>query len=471
MCINTYYNTRLHNIFAVVIELSFFSHKNMVKHLINKTQPLKFIVFLVLFAIAVNINAQPAGKPLSEEAKKGEDLFKKNCASCHSMNAKMTGPALAGVANKRSEEWLLKWIKNNVKLRESGDADAIAVYNENGKAAMNTFENLSDDQIKSIILYTKEWTPKETPKVLGEEKEPGFYNNNTYYILLFLIVVLIIVYYILRKTRKTLSSTLSEGDSSDKDNNKPSAFKSKLAELKKRSNPTIVALAVGSIIAGGLATYGFYFGVTEVAVQQGYAPEQPIKFSHKIHAGDYKIDCKYCHSTVEKSKQASVPSVNTCMNCHKGVQLRDKYDGQISPEIKKIYAALDYDPEKPAGEQFGPNPKPIRWVRIHNLPDHAFFNHSHHVKTVGLTCQTCHGPVQNMEVVQQYSTLQMGWCINCHRERNIDVENNPYYEKLHAKIKAEKNNKNSNYSKYFVNGKINVKAADNGALECSKCHY
>ena len=218
-----------------------------------------------------------------------------------------------------------------------------------------------------------------------------------------------------------------------------------------------------------LAVYGFNFGVTEVAVQQGYAPTQPIKYSHKLHAGDLQIDCKYCHSTAEKSKQASVPSVNTCMNCHQVVQLRDRYDGEISPEIKKIYAAMDYNADD---KTYGPNPKPIRWIRIHNLPDHAFFNHSMHVKGAGVTCQTCHGPIQTMEVVEQYATLQMGWCINCHRERKIDVENNPYYEKLHAKIKAEKDNKSSSYAKYFTkDGKVNISPAENGALECSKCHY
>jgi mono/diheme cytochrome c family protein len=445
----------------------------MVNHPSKKILRIKTIIISIVLLLNLSIFAQDGA--LTPAAAEGETLFKANCVSCHAMNSKQVGPALQGVHTRRSEEWLLKWIKNNEKLRASGDKDAIAIYNEYGGAAMNSFENLSDDQIKSIITYFKEWTPPAPKVAAGGEaatETTSFYSNNTLYILLFLIIVLVILLYVLNKTKRTLKSTVAEVEkSSDEAASAPSEFQEKIAYYKKRINPTIFKMAVGTVILGGLAAYGFYFGVTEVGVQQGYAPEQPIKYSHKLHAGELAIDCKYCHSTAEYSKQASVPSVNTCMNCHKGVQLRDKYNGEISPEIKKIYTAMDYDPDKPAGEQYGPNPKPIRWVRIHNLPDHAFFNHSMHVST-GVSCQTCHGPIQEMEVVQQFSTLQMGWCINCHRERNVDVENNPYYEKLHAKIKAEKNDKSSNYGKYFTkDGKINIKPADNGALECSKCHY
>ncbi len=443
---------------------------------INSAQVKSLLVAFLLF-LNLNLFAQPSGKPLTAEGAKGEIVFKANCAACHNMNSKAVGPALQGVAGKRTDEWLMKWIRNNEKLRASGDKDAIAVYNENGKAAMNVFENLSDDQIKSVIVYFKEWVPSKPTGVTAlspAEAKDGFFSDTTLYILLFLIIILLVVLMILRKTKRTLQGAVTEmeGPAAVDAHADEHAKPSKWAEWKKRSNPTIVGLIVGVAIAGAVGTYGYNFGATEIAVQQGYAPEQPIKFSHKIHAGDYKIDCKYCHTSVEKSKQASIPGLNTCMNCHKGVQLRDKYDGEISPEIKKIYAAMDYDPDKPNGQQFGPNPHPVRWIRIHNLPDHAYFNHSMHVKGVGLTCQTCHGPIQEMAVVQQYSTLQMGWCINCHRSRNIDVENNPYYEKLHAKIKAEKDNKSSNYSKYYTKeGKINMTAAQNGALECSKCHY
>lgn len=443
----------------------------MVNHPTKKIFQFKTVVLSIVLLLNLSVFAQDAA--LSADALAGEALFKANCTSCHAMNSKQLGPALQGVHTRRTDEWLVKWIRNNEALRASGDKDAIAIFNEYGGAAMNNFENLTEAQVGTIITYFKEWTPP-APKVVatdGAPQEVNFYSQTTLYILLFLIIVLTILLLVLRKTKNSLKSSVNEIEDEKAESSAPSAFRTKFEYYKKRTNPTIFKMAVGSIVLGGLAAYGFYFGVTEIGVQQGYAPEQPIKYSHKLHAGELGIDCKYCHSTVDKSKQASVPSVNTCMNCHKGVQLRDKYNGEISPEIKKIYAAMDYDPDKAAGEQYGNNPKPIRWIRIHNLPDHAFFNHSMHT-SAGVSCQTCHGPIQEMEVVQQYSTLQMGWCINCHRERNIDVENNPYYEKLHAKIKAEKDDKNSSYAKYFTkDGKIDIKPANNGALECSKCHY
>jgi mono/diheme cytochrome c family protein len=445
----------------------------MVKHLLKRNLKVKTIAISIVLLLANSFSAKAADNKLSPEATKGLEVFKANCVSCHAMTTKVLGPALQGVHTRHSDAWLMKWIKNNEKLRASGDKDAIAVFNENGGASMNNFENLSDEQVASVITYFKEYVPPApTGPIDGPKDAPKFYNASTLYILLFLIVILCIVLIILRRTKNSLRNTVREMEKAVEEPSEPSAWQTKMSWYRKRINPTIFKMTIGTIVLLALATYGFYFGVEEVAVQQGYKPDQPIKYSHKLHAGELQIDCKYCHSTAEKSKQASIPSVNTCMNCHKGVQLREKYNGDISPEIKKIYAAMDYDPDKPAGQQYGSNPRPIRWIRVHNLPDHAVFNHSQHVKGAGVSCQTCHGPIQEMEVVEQYATLQMGWCINCHRERNIDVENNPYYEKLHARIKAEKNNKNSPYSKYYtVDGKINMTAAQNGGLECSKCHY
>lgn len=439
----------------------------MVKHLTKRNLKVKAIAFSIVSLLNITIfsfNALAQDK-LSPAAAEGEKLFKANCVSCHAMDRKVIGPALKDVHTRRSEEWLVKWIRNNEQLRKSGDKDAIAVFNEYNQVAMNNFENLSEDQVKTLVTYFKEYkTPVKVDGPVEGGEKTSFYSDTTLYILLFLIIILLVVLFILRRTKNSLKSSYNEMTGTTEE-----AAPVVVPEWKKRINPTILKMGIGTLILGALVTYGFYFGVTEVAVQQGYAPEQPIKYSHKLHAGDLKIDCKYCHSTAEKSKQASVPSLNTCMNCHKAVQLREKYNDKVSPEISKIYAAMDFDPEKGT---YGPNPKPVRWIRIHNLPDHAYFNHSMHVKGAGVSCQTCHGPIQEMEVVQQYSTLQMGWCINCHRERKIDVENNPYYEKLHERIKADKKNNKSAYSKYFTkDGKISITPAQNGALECSKCHY
>jgi hypothetical protein len=178
-------------------------------------------------------------------------------------------------------------------------------------------------------------------------------------------------------------------------------------------------------------------GMYGVGVQQGYAPKQPIAFSHKLHAGQYKVDCNYCHTGVNRGKSATIPSANICMNCH-GVIKKE------SPEIQKIYTAIEKN-------------QPIEWVRIHNLPDLAYFNHAQHVNVGGVQCQQCHGEIQTMEVVEQRSSLTMGWCIDCHRKTDVNTKGNAYYDKL-TELHAKKS-------------KEPLKVADIGGLECSKCHY
>jgi hypothetical protein len=175
-----------------------------------------------------------------------------------------------------------------------------------------------------------------------------------------------------------------------------------------------------------------------VGIQQGYQPTQPIAFSHALHAGQYEINCNYCHTSVYKSKNANIPSANICMNCHSQIK-------KESPEIQKIYRAIE-------------NNKPIEWVRIHNLPDLAYFNHSQHTQVGKIECQTCHGPIQTMDVVYQYSPLTMGWCINCHRETPLNTEGNKYYDNL-VKL-HDQANKGAAFT-----------VSSNGGTECSKCHY
>ena len=171
-------------------------------------------------------------------------------------------------------------------------------------------------------------------------------------------------------------------------------------------------------------------GLFTIGVQQGYMPTQPIAYSHELHAGQYEIDCQYCHTGVRNSKSANIPSANICMNCHAAIKPESK-------EIQKIYAAIDYDPE--TGE-YGEETQPIEWVRVHNLPDLSYFNHSQHVQVGGLECETCHGPIKEMEVVYQYSDLTMGWCINCHRETNVKSKGNDYYTNL-VELHNENNTK------------------------------
>ena len=178
-------------------------------------------------------------------------------------------------------------------------------------------------------------------------------------------------------------------------------------------------------------------GLYSIGIQQGYAPKQPIAYSHKLHAGQYKIDCNYCHTGVNKGKSATIPAANICMNCH-GVIKKE------SPEIQKIYRAIETD-------------TPIEWIRVHNLPDLAYFNHAQHVNVGNVQCQSCHGEIQKMEVVEQRSSLTMGWCIDCHRKTEVNTKDNAYYDKLVALHRKE--------------SKEPLKVANIGGLECSKCHY
>ena len=281
----------------------------------------------------------------------------------------------------------------------------------------------------------------------------SFYSESTFLALIILSVVLIAISILLYGIKRHLTVLNNE---KNKQVAEPSLYERKFRPIIEAWNPTVATLIIAGAVMLFLGAFGYKFGMEEVGVQQGYAPTQPINFSHKIHAGQYEMDCKYCHSTVEKSKSASIPSLNTCMNCHKYVKASEKYNGKTSPEIQKIYNAIGYDGDNMEYIE-GYEQKPIEWVRIHNLPDLSYFNHSQHVVVGKVECQTCHGPIQEMDKVYQFSNLQMGWCIDCHRERGIDSENNDYYEEAHKNMLAE--------------GKDYITVAENGGLECSKCHY
>jgi hypothetical protein len=291
-----------------------------------------------------------------------------------------------------------------------------------------------------------------SPEV-ASQKPSLFYTDTTFVIVLLLCILFMVIAYFLYRVKSHLDSIIEENVEGGRE---LSRYEKVVKPWLKTLNPTVTALLIGTMFGLVAFVKAYKFGMNEVGVQKGYSPTQPINFSHKIHAGKLEMDCKYCHSTAEKSKSASIPSANTCMNCHKYITMEAKYGGKVSPEIEKIYKAIGWDSENSA---YIPNykQKPIEWVRIHNLPDLAYFNHSQHVVAGKVECQTCHGPIQEMEKVSQFSSLQMDWCINCHKERSVDVANNKYYEDLHKRLK--------------IKGKSVYTVADNGGLECGKCHY
>jgi cytochrome c2 len=384
-------------------------------------------------------------------AQDGEALFNNNCKTCHSPFEKVVGPALKGVENRHSEEWLLKWIHNAPGMIKSGDAEAVKLYNDNGKQQMTVFTNLKEDEIKAILTYIKDVKPPAaavTQKPVDEEggEEEG---GSTWIYLLGAAVVLYLVSGVLRRTQETLAHAVRKrnGIPDPVPMSRWNGFVHWARNNKK-------LLAVILIIVFMYGSVKAWYSLKDIGVTQGYRPEQPIKYSHKLHAGDMKISCIYCHSGAERGKTAGVPSLNVCMNCHKFVKQGPTGD---KTEIAKIYKALDYDPDKGT---YGPNPKPIQWTRVHNLPDLAYFNHSQHFVVGKIECQTCHGPVQDsMTVAYQYSMLTMGWCIDCHRRTPVQMANNAYYNDYHKDL----------LSKYGSDSLLTVERI--GGTECARCHY
>ncbi len=369
-------------------------------------------------------SSAPAG--LSPAAKAGKTLFNSNCAACHKLDKKLIGPALGNITDKRENDWLKAWIKDNAALRKSGDALAKEVFEENGGLPMTAFPQLSDEDLNNLLAYTKEGLNVGKNSVVSNTIVEAPKSKTPWKTFVVLAVLLVFVIWVFTKNQNGFLKILT----------------------------TIAVLL-------GVAFYGFSY-LMNVGVDKDYQPIQPIAFSHKIHAGDNKIDCQYCHSSAKHSKTSGIPSVNVCMNCHKSISeyngpVTDEYSKEFyDGEIQKIYQSIGWDSEKLQYIE-GYDQKPIEWIRIHKLPDFAYFNHSQHVNVAGVKCQKCHGPVEEMTEVYQYSPLTMGWCIDCHRDTEIDLDNG-YYKNIHEQLAQ----------KYGV---TKVTEAQMGGLECGKCHY
>ena len=410
----------------------------------------KSFTFLLFFFFTFSSLAQDVDAGKQSEGRK---LFKSLCASCHKLDKKLIGPALAGVEERRENQWLHAWIKDNAALRASGDREANAIYEEFNGSNMTAFPQLSDEQIDNILYYTTVGDPKpvaaqgDVAVVSSGESSPSWIVN-------LLAAAIVVAFLIIASLLKQVSEL--------KGAPKTPGIKGNLIDLWEgaRKNTFLKFLVV---IFGLLIGAYFVFGVLfSVGVDQGYQPIQPIAFSHQIHAGENKIDCQYCHSSAKHSKHSGIPSVNVCMNCHKNISevaADTKMEGyttaDMNKEIQKIYDAAGWDAEK---LEYTGEEKPIKWVRIHNLPDFAYFNHSQHVTVGQVECQKCHGPVEEMTELYQYAPLTMGWCINCHKETKVDLAGNEYYEKIHEQL-----------SKKYGVEKVTV--AQLGGLECGKCHY
>ncbi|SMD33151.1 Class III cytochrome C family protein [Reichenbachiella faecimaris] len=405
----------------------------------TKTVLFLSLIFSVLFTQNTAV-AQDDGIPTDEATiSAGEKLFKANCTVCHAVNDKVIGPALRDVHKRRNLAWIQAFVKNSQKVIQSGDDYAVNLYNEYNKTEMTAFD-FEDAEIASIVGYLKAESAKEivvateeTTTTGGDEvasQEPSQFVN---IVMIVLLVVLVLILAVLGMIITMLKKYLSQKDDLSEEDREIAEQTFDVGALVKSN----AFLGLAAFVFTAIIMKSAIDGIFTIGVQQGYQPDQPIAFSHKIHAGDYKIDCNYCHTGVRKSKNANIPSPNICMNCHSSIKTE-------SPEIQKIYAAIE-------------NNEPIEWVRIHNLPDLAYFNHSQHVKVGEIECQTCHGPIEEMDKVSQYAPLTMGWCINCHRETDVNTKGNDYYNKLVAK--------------HAEHSKESMKVEDIGGLECSKCHY
>jgi len=408
------------------------------------------LIFLILLACSTFSIAQdapavklPAGL---ENAKSdlGEQLFKENCTQCHSVSEVVVGPALGGITKERSVPWLIKWVHNSQKLIQSGDKDAKAVYEKFDHTDMPAFPQFTPDDIKNILAYveTTHATLANAPKVAtnssGDENgatATSKGNSNSTLILTLIIIVLVLVLLMLviflSVIKKYLADKESKLNEAEKDLLHQKFEISKV--LKSKGFITIVILIFVCI-----GVRSCWVGLLSIGVEQNYAPKQPIPFSHKQHVGQYKIECVYCHTGAKRGKQANIPSVNICMNCHSSIKSGSRFGTAAIALVRTAWEKKE----------------PIKWVRVHNLPDLAYFNHSQHTVVGGIECERCHGPIGTMEVIKQYSPLTMGWCINCHRETLVNGKGNAYYDKLYA----------------LHNGET-LTVQEMGGLECSKCHY
>jgi cytochrome c2 len=408
---------------------------------------LNFHTLAVLFFMLIGVQAfavDPTVASSDEAIAAGKTVFNANCKQCHKLDQKYTGPALRGVTDRQPAEKVKSFIKNSQAVIASGDAYAVALYKEYNNLAMPSHEFLSDDDLNGLLAYI-EYGDKVDPAAAATTTGAaaagtsggGIPNEYLSIILGVLVFVLLLILVVLGLIISVLTKYLNK-QNLDEDDKEFVSQKFELGKILKSDGfVLIITLFVVAMVAK-TAIDGLY----SIGVQQGYAPAQPIAFSHALHAGQYEIACQYCHTGVEIGKSANIPSANICMNCHTHIQNVGGKEG-VSPEIQKIYNAIDTN-------------TPIEWVRVHNLPDLAYFNHAQHVKVGGIECQTCHGPIQEMEVVGQHSSLTMGWCIDCHRQTEITTEGNAYYDKL---VQLHSDSKDA------------LKVKDIGGLECAKCHY
>jgi len=430
----------------------------------------RVFAFLFLFALLSFTN--------NIFAADGEALFRANCASCHKPDKDFTGPMLKGAREREPDkEWAYKWVNNTTTMVES-DPYAKGLKIKWGQV-MTKF-NLPKEDIKAILDWADAYTGPPAPP-------PGTPTSTDDNSLLFgiLTLVLALIAFILLQVNTNLRKLTDE---------KEGVQRGEPVPVYKNKTYLMVAILVLFCLAG----YFFTNAAIGLGRMKNYQPEQPIYYSHQVHAGTNQISCLYCHGGAQDSKQASIPSVNVCMNCHKGIKAYEgpdkleREDGTAvngTEEIQKLYAYAGWNPSANGGkgeynadknsDGIPDGAHPIEWIKIHNLPDHVYFNHSQHIKVGKQQCQTCHGNIQEMPEVYQFAELSMGWCVNCHRESKVDFYNkadstgNKFYS-IYQKFQHQMSDSvfNKAGKKILNPHKMDSVTVEKiGGTECQKCHY
>lgn len=393
-------------------------------------------------------------------AQNGAQLFQSLCASCHAPHKNLTGPALAGMESRgpwgdRAE--LVKWIHNPAKYMQT-DPYTQELKAQYGGVVMTAFPSLSEEDINAIVEYVNSVPPPAAPGTTPGTEGTTYGESDNSILFGILSLILAVVALIMLQVNSNLRKLADDKEGVPAQ--EPIPF------YRNKSYITLLTLIL--FVVGG-----FYVvrGAIGLGRSKDYQPEQPIYYSHKVHAGTNQISCLYCHNGAMEGKHANIPSVITCMNCHMTI---NEYSGEAlfredgteingTAEINRLYEYAGWDPST---RQYVNEGKPIEWVKIHSLPDHVYFNHSQHTKAGNIQCQTCHGEINAMDEVYQFSDLSMGWCVNCHRETKVNfvdssgTQGNKFYsiyERYHNEIKA--------------GTRDSLTVSDIGGIECQKCHY
>jgi mono/diheme cytochrome c family protein len=416
----------------------------------------------------------------------GGALFKAKCATCHAPHKDGTGPKLFGVRQKweaggAKPGSIYQWVAN---WSVAAAADPYAKQVSNTKpTAMNTFPDLAGKTKEIDAIF--DWIdaqPDPAAAVAGAPADGGaavtgeVEEDGLSWVWILMGVVFVIIIMAVGGVRRQLRNATREhdGQTVNDDLSFGQEFKAWAWKYKRY-------VGIGGLVITLSLIVSLFLSLYSIGVLEDYQPSQPIEFPHDIHAGKNGIDCKYCHNSAIDGKTAGIPTVNVCMNCHK--QINGNTPEQ-QEKIAKIYAAAGWNPTT---QKYSGVTKEIIWNKVHVLPDHVYFNHQQHVVAGQVDCKQCHGdmtkmnetakvqPVSELNKIEgnvplTKATLTMGWCIECHAEKEIsagslDSKGSNYYNEIHNRLLKDR----KLYNKFLEDKKVTVKEL--GGWECAKCHY